>query len=86
MKVANRSFENMAQFIYLGMTVTNQNLTEEEIKRRLNLGNACNHSVQNLSSSRLMSENVKIKILRSIIFPVVLHGCDIWSLTLREVQ
>jgi hypothetical protein len=45
---ANRSFENVSQFKYLGMTVTNQNLLQEEIKRRLNSGNACYYSVQNL--------------------------------------
>jgi hypothetical protein len=39
-KIANISFENMAQFRYLGMTVTNQNLTQEDIMRRLNSGNA----------------------------------------------
>jgi hypothetical protein len=40
-KMANRRFENVAQFRYLGKTVTNQNLIQEEIKRRLNSGNAC---------------------------------------------
>jgi hypothetical protein len=61
MKTANGSFENMSQFIYLGTEVTNQNLIQEEIKKRLNSGNACYHSVQNLSSSRLLSKNLKIK-------------------------
>jgi hypothetical protein len=52
-KIANRSFENVSQFKYLGTTVTNQYFIQEEIKRRLNSGNACYHSVQNLLSSRL---------------------------------
>jgi hypothetical protein len=40
--------------------------------------------VQNLLSSSLLSKNLKIKIYRIIIFPVVLYGCETWSLTLRE--
>ena len=40
--------------------------------------------MQNLLSSRLLSKNLKIKIYRSIILPVVLYGCETWSLTLRE--
>jgi hypothetical protein len=51
-QIGNRSFENVSQFKYLGKTVTNQNLLQEEIKKRLNSGDACNHSVQNLLSSR----------------------------------
>jgi hypothetical protein len=61
-KIAKRSFENVSQFKYLGMAVTNQNLFQEEIKRRLNSDNACYHSVQNLLSSRLLSKNLKIII------------------------
>ena len=40
--------------------------------------------MQNLLSSRLLSKNLKIKIHRTIILPVVLYGCETWSLTLRE--
>ena len=50
----------------------------------MKLGNACYHSVQNLLSSRLLSKNLKIKIYRTIILPVVLYGWETWSLTLRE--
>jgi hypothetical protein len=46
---------------YLGTTITNQNLIQEEIKRRLNSGNTSYHSVQNLLSSRLLSKNIKNK-------------------------
>jgi hypothetical protein len=82
-KISN-CFENVAQFRYLGMTITNQNLIRVEIKRIQNSGNACYHSVQNLSSSRLLSKNIKIGIYKTIILPVVLYGCETWSLTLRE--
>jgi hypothetical protein len=46
--------------------------------------NACYYSVQNLLSSRLLSKNLKIRIYRTIILPVVLYGCETWLLTLKE--
>jgi hypothetical protein len=75
-KIADRCFENVAQFRYLGKTITNKNIIQEEIKRRLNSGNACYHSVQNFLSSRLLSKNINIRIYKSIILPVVLYGCE----------
>jgi hypothetical protein len=81
-KTTNRSFENVAQFKYFGTIIGSQNLIQEEIKRRLNSGNACYHSVQNLLPSRLLSENVTIRIHKNIVVPVVLHGCideNIWT-------
>jgi hypothetical protein len=46
--------------------------------------NMCHHSAQNLLSFRLLSKNLKIRIYRTIILPVVLYVCETWSLTLRE--
>jgi hypothetical protein len=55
-------------------TLTNQNDIHYEIKSRLNSRNACYYSVQNLLSSRLISKNLKIKIYKTVILPVVLYG------------
>ena len=63
---------------------TNQNSIQEEVKNRLKSRNTFYHSVQNLLSSSLLTKNLKIKIYRTIILPVVLYGCETWSLTLRE--
>ena len=84
MEVDNSSIERVDEFKYLGTTLTNQNSIQEEIRSTLKLGNACYHSVQNLLSSSLLSKNLKLKIYRTIILPVVLYGCETCSLTLRE--
>jgi hypothetical protein len=83
-KIGNRSFENVSQFKYLGTTLTNQNLIQEEIKRRLNSGNACYHSKQTLPSSRLLMKNVKIRIYNTIILHLLLYWCETLLLTVRE--
>jgi hypothetical protein len=68
----------------VGTTVICQNVIQEKIKRRLISGNACHHSVRKFLSLRLMSKNVKIRIFKTIILPVVLYWCRTWSLILRE--
>ena len=84
MEIDNSSFRRVEQFKYLGKGLTNQNCIQEQIRSRLKSGNACCHSVQNMLCSGLVYKNIKIKIYRTVILPVVLYGCKTWSLTSRE--
>jgi hypothetical protein len=83
-KRVDKLFGNMATFKYLGVTVTDRNDIHEEIKIRLNSGNSCYHSVQNLSCFRFLSKSLKIKIYKTLILRVILYGCEIWLPTLTE--
>jgi hypothetical protein len=71
-RVANESFENMSKFKYSRTTLMNKNDIHDEIKNRLNSGSACYYSAQNLLSSYFISKNLKIKIYKTVILPVVL--------------
>ena len=68
----------------MGTNLKKQNSIQEEIKCRLKLGNAYYYSMQNLLYSSFLSKTLKIKIYRTIILPIVLYGCETWSLTLRK--
>jgi hypothetical protein len=67
-KMVNRSFENVAKFKFLRMTVTNQNLIHKDIKNRLNSGNAFYHSVQNLLSSCILPKKHKNQNIKNCNF------------------
>ncbi|KAJ4452256.1 hypothetical protein ANN_03774 [Periplaneta americana] len=85
-KIGNLSFEEVKKFKYLEATETNINNTRKEIKRKINMENACYNSVTKLLLSSMLSKNLKVGIYKTIILPVVLYGCETWTLTLREEQ
>ena len=68
------------------MYIISSNGIREEIKRRINIGNACYYSLEKILSSRLLSKEFKVKAYKTIIglLPVVFYGCETWSHILRE--
>jgi hypothetical protein len=78
-----KKFRSPGKFKYLRTTLTNHNDIHDEIKSRLNSGNSCYYSVQNLVFPSHIKK-LKIKTYKTVILPVVLYGCETWSLTLRE--
>ena len=50
----------------------------------MNMENACYYSLEKVLSSHLLSKKLKVKTYKTIILPVVLYGCETWSLTLKE--
>jgi hypothetical protein len=71
---ANELFQNVVKFMNMGMTLINHDIYDE-IKSRLNSGNECYYSFQNLLSSCLISKELEIKICKILILPIVLYGC-----------
>ncbi|KAJ4451138.1 hypothetical protein ANN_02579 [Periplaneta americana] len=70
-KTGDLSFEEVEKFKYLGAAVTNINGTREEIKHRINMGNARYYSVEKLLSPSLLSKTLKFKVCHGSLFVVM---------------
>jgi hypothetical protein len=76
-KIGNKSFQRVEELWYLGTTITNQNSIQEEIKSRLKSGNTYYRLVQDLLSSSLLIEIIKITVHRTVTLPFFVW---VWSL------
>jgi hypothetical protein len=84
MKVANKSLDYVATSKYLETILTDQNCINEEIESKLNTGNVCYYSVQSLLTSCQVFRDVKFKLHKTTILPVVLYGCGTRFLKIRD--
>jgi hypothetical protein len=73
----------VSQFKYFETTAANQNMIQEKINKRLNSGNACHHSAQDVWPPRLLTKNIQIRINWRTIVSVVLNGGETYPLSVR---
>jgi hypothetical protein len=76
-----QTFEEVDNFKYLEASITSQNEVEADIKGKIAAGNRCYRSFSKILGTRYISKNTKIRIYKTIIRPVVLHGSETWAIT-----
>ena len=74
------NFEIVEEFVYLGSLITNKNILDEEISRRLVLANRTYYGLQKVFNSKFVSRKTKIQMYKTLIFPVLLYATETWSL------
>jgi hypothetical protein len=79
-------YEGVADFIYLGTLISNDNSAEKEIQRRILAGNRTYFAAISLFRSRLLSRATKILLCKTLIRPVVSYGAGAWKMRKREEQ
>lgn len=78
------NFEVVQSFRYLGSIINTDNDVDEEIKTRLMQGNRCFYALKHLFRNSLVSRNTKLRLYKTLIRPIVMYGCETWSLTQRQ--
>ena len=76
--------ETMADFIFLGSKNTADSDCSQEIKRRLLLGRKAMTKLDSVLKGRDITLLTKVHIIKSMVFPVVMYGCEIWTIKKAE--
>ena len=78
--------ETVADFIFLGSQITADGDCSHEIKRRLLLGRKVMTNLDSTLKSRDMTLPTKVRLVKAMVFPVVMYGCESWTITKAEHQ
>ena len=71
--------ETVADFIFLGSKITADGDCSHEIKRRLLLGRKVMTNLDNILKSRDITLSTEVRLVKALIFPVVMYGCESWT-------
>ena len=76
--------KTVTEFIFLGSKITEDSDCSHEIKRHLLLGRKTVTNLENVLKSRDIILPTKVRIVRAVVFPVVIYGCEIWTIKKAE--
>ena len=79
-EVDGETVETVSDFIFLGSKITADHDCSHEIKRRLLLGRKVMTNLDSILKSRDITLPAKVRIVKAMVFPVVMYGCDSWTI------
>ena len=83
-QIDGETVETVADFIFLGSEITADGDRSHEIKRRLLLGRKVMTNLDSILKSRDITFSTKVRLVKAMVFPVVIYGCEIWSIKKAE--
>ena len=83
-QIEGETMETVADFIFLGSKITADGDCSHEIKRRLLLGRKVTTNLDNILKSRDITLPTKVRLVKGMVFPVVMDGCECWSIKKAE--
>ena len=78
--------ETVADFIFLGSKITVDSDCNREIKRLLLLGKKVMTNLNSILKSRDITLSTKVRLVKAVVFPVVMYGCEIWTMKKAECR
>ena len=78
--------ETVADFIFLGSKITADGDSSHEIKRRLLLGRKVMTNLDSILKNRDITLSAKVHLVKAMVFPVVMYGCESWTIKKAEHQ
>ena len=85
-QIDGETVETVADFIYLSSKITADCDCSHEIKRRLLLGRKVMTNLDSILKSRDITLSTKAHLVKAMVFPVVMYGCESWTLKKAELR
>ena len=85
-QIDGESVETVVDFIFLGSKITENGDCSHEIKRHLLLGRKAMTNLDSMLESRNMTLSTKVRLVKAMVFPVVMYGCESWTVKKAECQ